>query len=1070
MKTEKPLYKRLWFWCVSVIGLYAVLGFIVLPYLLTHVIPGKLKDTTGINVTIEKAFFNPFTFELKLTNPLLKDLNNAPVFALEQLYVNIEPMDLITRSITLKSLKIKTPQLFIQKDKTGKINLSNILPPTQESPKEATSEEPSSFTFLVKLLDISQGKLSFKDDSKETPFTFVIEPLDYYARDISTKHDNIGAHRFEATSPYVKRIAWEGGISLNPLKFYGEVWLEDINVPALTQYGLNNATFAIKRGTASVYLPYVVEMKHEGPAILLNGARVIVNDFLLNENEERLAQLGRLSLSEIYVRTTMTGQKTFVDVTNLQLLATHALVFNPAGVAVEGGLKSLHIPNIKSTITQEKDKELLVGATIPSLLLEKLRLTQPKHPDPFAGFETLSLKDITVALPQQEIKITATDLQGLFAHAIMTPEGTLDLMALVPKHTEKAQPKASQSTPSKPWSYALPSITVGTSQASFSDHSLASPMTHTLSAIDLHIKDFNSDFKTPFTYTLALKDTQKMTLSTQGNITLEPLHVQSSITHEQRQLEHYQPYIMPYVNATLKKANVTSQATIDLTMVPDKPLQLHVQGDSELNDLLILGSDGSPLTGFKQLALKGIDYTHTPTRLHVKGITLKEPYAKIIINENKTTNLDNLVKSSSSPTSDSSDKPASTVKKPDVKIGPMKLTQGSADFADLSLPLKFATKIHGLEGAVSRFNLNSTEPSTMSLKGYVDKYGYANIQGTLSPFAIKKHADIGVTFKNIDLTNMTPYSGKFVGYAIKEGKLSLDLNYKIRDAGLQGDNKINLDSLTLGNKIESPDALNLPLDLALALLKDSNGQIDLDLPVAGDLNNPKFSYGAVVVKAITNLITGIITAPFRFLGSLLGIDGEKLKSIDFEPSYAAMIPSEMEKMEQYSKMLGKRPGIKLKIIGSYDETIDTKAIQANRLQQRITETMKTLDANTTQETRYQKTLDTLYLQSFTPTDYNATISKYTTLPSTDTNATKSTKKPQPIIDFAALNDDLRLQLQRTIVVSKEELDVLANERATTVKKELIKVGIKEERLVIEPPVATQAKQDKWIGCEVKIGS
>ena len=139
------------------------------------------------------------------------------------------------------------------------------------------------------------------------------------------------------------------------------------------------------------------------------------------------------------------------------------------------------------------------------------------------------------------------------------------------------------------------------------------------------------------------------------------------------------------------------------------------------------------------------------------------------------------------------------------------------------------------------------------------------------------------------MPSLTPYSGKFIGYAIQKGKLSMDLSYKIKQGLMEGDNKINLDSLTLGEKIESDEATSLPLGLAIAILKDSKGQIDLNLPVSGDSNDPEFRYGAIVWKAIGNLIGGIVTSPFSLIGSILGIETQSLQSIDFAAGASELI-------------------------------------------------------------------------------------------------------------------------------------------------------------------------------------
>ncbi|MFH1603518.1 MAG: DUF748 domain-containing protein, partial [Pseudomonadota bacterium] len=164
---------------------------------------------------------------------------------------------------------------------------------------------------------------------------------------------------------------------------------------------------------------------------------------------------------------------------------------------------------------------------------------------------------------------------------------------------------------------------------------------------------------------------------------------------------------------------------------------------------------------------------------------------------------------------------------------------------------------------------------------------------------------------------------------VAEGKISLDLKYKVRNSQLEGDNQIVIDKLTLGERVESPDALKLPIELAIAILKDSDGRIELGLPVSGDMSDPQFSYGALIWKAIGNVLTKIVTAPFRALGSMFGISGEKLEAIDFDPGSDKLLPPEREKLKQVAQVLSKRAQLKLSVPGQYSEAADGVALKAS---------------------------------------------------------------------------------------------------------------------------------------------
>ena len=201
---------------------------------------------------------------------------------------------------------------------------------------------------------------------------------------------------------------------------------------------------------------------------------------------------------------------------------------------------------------------------------------------------------------------------------------------------------------------------------------------------------------------------------------------------------------------------------------------------------------------------------------------------------------------------------------------PHHIRQGTLDFSDLSLAGGFSTSIHELNGTLNGISNDRNTRSQLALEGRVDEFGYAKVSGSLNPFIPRDRSNVRMEFRNLDVTRVTPYMVRFAGYRVASGRLSLDLNYRVRNNLIEGDNQIVLDQFTLGEKVDSPGAMDLPLGLAIALLKDSDGKIDIALPVSGNLDDPKFDYGLIIRKAIVNLITGIITAPFRLIGRLFG--------------------------------------------------------------------------------------------------------------------------------------------------------------------------------------------------------
>jgi hypothetical protein len=363
----------------------------------------------------------------------------------------------------------------------------------------------------------------------------------------------------------------------------------------------------------------------------------------------------------------------------------------------------------------------------------------------------------------------------------------------------------------------------------------------------------------------------------------------------------------------------------------------------------------------------------------------------------------------------------------------------------------------------------STRPGSkaqMKLEGAVDEYGLARFAGDLSPFAPTDYLNITATFRNVELTSMTPYSAKFAGYRIASGKLDADLEYVIQQRQMKGDNKIIVDQLTLGERVESPDAVNLPLELGIALLKDADGKIDLGLPVSGSLDDPQFSIGGIVWKALVNLLTKIVTAPFRALGALLGVGGEELEGVAFDAGSDALLPPEKAKLGKVATALEKRPQLKVGIRPVY-ATQDADAIRSFRVRRELAKRLGfklkegedpgPLDVT---DPKNQDAIQTLFSERFSK-DELAKVRDAAEKAQTG-EGKKLTKEAK---------EQMRTQIAETLLarleagepVSDEELQALAQRRAEAVKQEFATQGkLPAERVTMQPVEKVDAAGKKTI--------
>ena len=336
------------------------------------------------------------------------------------------------------------------------------------------------------------------------------------------------------------------------------------------------------------------------------------------------------------------------------------------------------------------------------------------------------------------------------------------------------------------------------------------------------------------------------------------------------------------------------------------------------------------LLSWERLDVKGLVYDYAPARTTIREIALTKPYIRFIVGPDLVTNIQTLAIPPDSLPVAFRPSPADTTPMP-MEIGVVRVMDGSMYYADLSLTPNFATGIQSLNGTIRELSSAQASHAMVSLNGKVDEFSPVKIEGTINPLNSRGMTDIGVTFENIELTTFTPYSGKFMGYRINKGKLDLDLHYAVQDRHLKGENRILIRQLTLGEKVESKDATSLPVKFAIALLKDKNGNIDLDLPVHGDLDDPKFSVMKIVAKVLVQLVVKAVTSPFKLFGAIFGGDDtEVAPAIAFPYGSAVLDTSEVRKLDAILKGMNDRPNVRLEIEQAGLRSRDSLAVLNHR--------------------------------------------------------------------------------------------------------------------------------------------
>jgi len=361
------------------------------------------------------------------------------------------------------------------------------------------------------------------------------------------------------------------------------------------------------------------------------------------------------------------------------------------------------------------------------------------------------------------------------------------------------------------------------------------------------------------------------------------------------------------------------------------------EGSAAVDQLLIEeAKPRRPFLAQDSVAAAELTLTVGPNRLDISELRVNAPEGRLVIADDQSANVSRSLEKT--PKTGSPEKRTAPARGGDpfpVSVARVRVERGVLEFADYSLRPQFRTRMHELKGVVTGFGTSPGRRAKLQLDARVDQYGLARIEGEIVPLSPQDYTDVGMTFRNLEMTALTPYVEKFAGYRIAGGKLSLDLRYRIKDGLLVGENHIVLNKLELGEKVESPDALDFSLELAVALLKDANGVIDVQLPVTGNLQDPQFDYGEIIGKAMGNLIGSIVTAPFRVLGVVFGGGSEDLGSIEFEPGTAVLTPPEREKLEAVARALKSRPQLRLLVGPAFAPKEDLAALKSAAVRHEI---------------------------------------------------------------------------------------------------------------------------------------
>ncbi|TKB68076.1 MAG: DUF748 domain-containing protein [Nitrospira sp.] len=688
--------------------------------------------------------------------------------------------------------------------------------------------------------------------------------------------------------------------------------------------------------------------------------------------------------------------------------------------------------------------------------IEKLAVREDGSLDPAITIPVLNVEGVGVDLATREVTVGNIVVERAAFTAWLNPDGTMNYQQMfAPVDSAEPQPVADSSSPKhkdgKPWAIWLKEITLQDHSLDFDDRTLATPAHVEVRALTVKTRDV----RIPITKALPLEVGMQLngagTIRVNGSVLPNPFQADVTLALKDIEIRPFQPYFEKFARIDVQFGTINLDGSMHLaTEHSSGPLMLY-EGNLGVEGLSVADrGQGDEVASLQALSLNGVRVTVDPTTVSIKEVSLQQPMAHLVVQSDGKLNLGKLA--AESPPSISADEQAVKSQKLKsqpipVTVGVVKLAKAAVTFRDESVQPHVLSGLSNLTGTIKGLSSKQLTRADVDLSGRVGQAAPLKIAGTINPLSEDAFTDLTITLGGMDLTAESSYSGKYVGYGLSKGKLSLDLKYKISQKQLEAENKVLVDQLTFGEKVDSPDATSLPVKLAVALLKDRKGRIDIDLPIRGDLKDPDFKYGKVVISTLLNLLTKIVASPFALMGKLVpGGDDEDLQFIEFPPGSATVIDEELKKFEALVKGLEERPGLRLEITGAADPVRDRNMLGLQKLKSQLLirwqqkKGLKEVDLPIAEEERAIKDL------------FDQQRSRQpVAVPAEDA----------PVDSKPLTIEDMRRQLVAAIPVPDSDLRFLAQQRAEQIRGQLAGDGkLDDDRVFLTEVDLTASDRDK----------
>lgn len=874
-RVAKPI--RYTIYLLFAYALYALSLGVILPAVIENKAPPMLAQQLGREVKLNQVAINPFLLRVRVDGFALQEADGVQAFSqFERLELQLSFWrSLFTLTPTLEYVTLFGPQMRIQRlqqDNQVRFNFSDILDTLAQQTQQTQPPSPQSTESSLPALRIEKIEIASGQFHFQDQLTGA--QLNYQ------------------------------GLNLH---------LQQFDTQAMHLVPADNSSKPTKETQANQY------------AFAIQGA-----------DKSELQLSGQFQLQPLFVDGT-------VKLQGLTLPPFWPFAKDQMDAAVTDGVVNFSA----HYLAQQAGGDFLFAVSDGQFQLSDLTVSAEQQAK--ITLPRLAVQDIRLSSQTKDIDIAAIELQGLWLDAEFSEQG-LDLQRLFrlknqPAAKVEATAVEDNSDADSAWLVRLEQFSLSETDLNLKEQAQSSGVFWRVYPLSLVVGPVSSDLSAAVDYELSLglssstaapPQTARGEVTTRGSLDAKALSVQGEMAIEGLDLTQLQPYLTPYVNIDFSQGKLSSQGRYQA----DANGQASYQGTLSIDQLLLKdGMHHQPLVKWQKMAIDSLHFDAQKHALDIQTIHFNAPYAKVMIAQDKQTNIGHLLVQQSdtqegTAMSVQSDEASAASKPLAIDIQAITIANGAAYFADESLTPNFASGIEALQGSVRHLSSTPGTKAQVDISGKIDRYAPVTLKGEINPLIEKPYLDLDLLFKSVELTSVNPYSGTYAGYYIDKGQLTLALNYQLQEDQLLGNNHLVIDQLQLGKPSESDLATSLPISLAIALLQDKDGVIDLGLQVSGDVNDPDFSVGGIILQAISNVIVKAVSAPFSLLADLVGAD-EELNLIAFDFGSSTLNAKEQERLSTLAQALSSRPKLKISVAASVALAQDSKALAEQQLQQTL---------------------------------------------------------------------------------------------------------------------------------------